>query len=76
MTGMTWMTTAEVAERIRASARTVNRAAADGRLHSHQPMQNGKRVVAEPVIDAWVRGASEAAQRELCGCMRLLQKSA
>lgn len=74
MSGMTWLTTDEVAPKARCSPRTVNRAATDGRLHSHQGVARGKRVVAEPVVDIWIQGGTEAAQREACGCLRVVAR--
>ena len=68
---MNWLTSEECGKRARRSSRSVNRAAAAGLLHSHQGVQRGKRVIAEPVVDVWLQGGSEAAQRQACGCLHV-----
>lgn len=68
---MIWLTPEEVAARSRKSSRQVNRRAAEGRLHSHQEIPRGKRVIAEDVVDVWLQGGSESAQRQACGCLRV-----
>lgn len=74
---MTWLTTAEVAARTGRHTVTVRRAAADGSLHSHQPLRGGRPVpgsrrrFAAAAVDAWVQGLDDRTQRQACGCAAL-----
>lgn len=69
---LVWMTTNEVADRIRRDPSTVRRAAESGELHGHQRMRNGRPVpgsrwtFAAAAVDAYVQGADERAQRAAC----------
>jgi excisionase family DNA binding protein len=71
-----WLTIEDVASRAHASKDTAYRAASDGSLHSHQRVQRGKRLIADPVVDAWIRGEDEAAQIRACGCGLRVVRSA
>jgi hypothetical protein len=73
-----WLSTDQVAARVRRHESTVTRAAGAGLLHGHQPIGRDGRPIARSrwtfrpeSVDAWAQGYDERAQRRACGCTEL-----
>ena len=74
---MTWLSTAQAAERIGRPTKYVREAAETGELHGHQRTRGGKPLpksrwtFAPDAVDAFVQGFDPHAQSRACGCAAL-----
>lgn len=68
---MTWETIKQASARANRHANTLHKAARAGLLHGHQRGLNCRWAFAPAAVDAWVRGESETAQKQACGCERV-----
>lgn len=66
--GRVWLSVREIVERGSGSRVVVISALQGGSLHGHQATKGGHWRAHVAAVDAWVRGASAAAQAKLCGC--------
>ena len=67
----TWLTTEEAASRRGwKHPGSIRRFADSGELHGHKRSKRGRWTFMSDAVDAWARGAGEAAQIDACGCVR------
>jgi hypothetical protein len=74
--GPVWLDSAEAAARRGwKHPGSIRRVAESAELHGHKRSKRGRWTFRDLVIDAWTQGASEARQKEVCGCLRVVKRA-